>query len=567
MKKPLIILVALAFMVNAAYALPAWRKTKTIVQPDGSRIELSLRGDEALHYYALKTGEPVVRDAQGYYCYAQVKNGRLQSSNLRVGVTNKQTLRRVAQLNNGREALASLRVDRNALRVANRKVYTGARRGLVILASYSDLAFTYSKQTMDSIMNFVGYQKDYFQGSVHDYFLEASNGKFDLSFDVVGPVVVSKEMSYYGSNNLMGDLHAGELVAEACQLAADSVNFADYDWDGDGEVDQVVVIYAGWGEAMGAPEETIWPQEYTLSQSDYGRRLELDGVKVDKFALTCELYGNEEAFQGERWVTGVGPMCHEFSHCLGLPDFYDTLDPDHFTMEDWDLMDAGCYNLGTYCPSGFTGYEKWYCGWQEPIELTSPITISGMKGLSDGGDFYVVYNDQYSGKRNEYYILENRQWKGFDSWLYGKGLLITHVNYRESDWNNNTVNNEVGKEGMAIIPANNLYTYKDSAEIGNPYPYMDNDSLTNTSTPAATVYNVNKKFRNFMDKPITHITMSKEGLVGFDFMGGGTADAIRVETTEIEPKQLFDLAGRKVETARGVVIVRQGKNIRKEMRK
>lgn len=566
MKKIVTTLIILATVWTSVVALPAWRKAKTYQQPDGTSVQLFLRGDESLHYLALPTGEPVVRDAHGYYCYAQVADGQLKATSLRVGTTDKASLRKAARLNNGREALAALRAQRCRQRSAKATAFTGKRRGLVILAEYTDLPFTYSKATFDSIMNFTGYKKGYFQGSVHDYFLEASNKQFDLSFDVVGPVHLLHNMAYYGENNQMGDLHVGGLVAEACQLAADSVNLADYDWDGDGTVDQVVVIYAGWGEAMGAPEETIWPQEWTLTKSDFGRPLQLNGMKIARFAVTCELYGNEKAYDGERWITGIGPMCHEFGHCLGLPDFYDTLDSDHFCMEDWDIMDAGCYNLGTYCPAGFTGYEKWVCGWQEPIELTAPANVSGMRALSEGGNFYVVYNDQYSKKRNEYYILENRQWKGFDTWLYGRGLLITHVNYKESDWKTNSVNSIVGKEGMAIIPANNRYTNKDSAEIGNTYPYLDNDSLTNTSTPAAIVYNANAHFRSYMDKPITRIAIDDNHEASFLFMGG-SADAIR-PTIATQPTEQYDLSGRRATgQERGVVIEKRGGSVRKTIKR
>ena len=566
MKKTVTTLMLLTLVWASTMALPAWRKAKTCVQPDGTAIELFLRGDESLHYLALASGQPVARDAEGYYCYAQVEDGQLKATTLRVGNDDKATLRKASRLNNGTEALATLRTSSYTRRPPRPAAYTGHHKGLVILAGFSDLPFTFSHATLDSMMNFTGYKKGYFQGSVHDYFSEASNGKFDLSFDVVGPVTVAKPMAYYGENNLMGDLHAGELVAEACRLAADSVNFADYDWDGDGEVDQVVVIYAGWGEAMGAPENTIWPKEWTLTYSDYGRPLTLGGMKIDRFAVTCELYGNEEAFKGERWITGPGPICHEFCHCLGLPDFYDTLNDDHFCMEDWDIMDAGCYNLGTYCPAGFTGYEKWVCGWQEPIELTAPANVSGMKALSEGGDFYVVYNDQYSKKRNEYYILENRQWKGFDTWLYGRGLLITHVNYKESDWKTNSVNSIVGKEGMAIIPANNRYTANDSAEIGNTYPYLDNDSLTNTSTPAAIVYNANAHFRSYMDKPITRIAIDDNHEASFLFMGG-SADAIR-PTIATQPTEQYDLSGRRATgQERGVVIEKRGGSVRKTIKR
>ena len=587
MKKKVLVLIAFLFsslpsqlsIINCQFsianALPAQRGVKrTVPQADGTKLTLNLRGDEHLHYFTADNGLPVVRNAVGNYCYAEVRaEGLVPTSQLVTqpnGSVSRVSDASPTHLSKVQQDLRLLRQQRmkNVERTPMpRRVMTGQRRGLVILAEYANYPYTYSKATMDSIMNYTGYQKGYFQGSVHDYFLEQSNGQFDLTFDVVGPVKLSKDMEYYGQNNIFGDVHVGQMVAEACQLATDSVNYADYDWDGDGKVDQVVVIYAGWGEAMGAAEETIWPQENQLSKSDFGRPLKIDGVEINKYATTCELYGNEEAYGGERWLTGVGPMCHEFSHCFGLPDFYDTLDDLHFTMCDWDLMDSGCYNLGTYCPAGYTGYEKWFCGWQEPIVLDSPQTITNQQPLSEGGDFYVVYNDQYSGQKNEYYILENRQWTGFDSWLYGKGLLITHVNYSAAAWRNNEVNNEYGKERMAIIPANNLYTYKDSAEIGNTYPYIDresgtilNDALTNTSTPSAMVFNVNKSFKKTMDKPITDIRMDADThTTSFRFMGGSDDEAtgigneeLRMKNEELRMKDeesrggIYDLLGRPV---------------------
>lgn len=502
------------------------RTKRTVRQNDGTILTLSLRGDEHLHYFVTDEGLPVIKNQlTGNYCLADVTTEGLTATDVRPEMLSAD--KRRARANDCHQQLRQLRQQRMA-RIERTRVraesMVGKRRGLIILADFTDEHFTYCRDTMASVMNQPGYQPGFFQGSVYDYFLEQSNGKLQLTFDVVGPVQLSRPMAYYGENTTFGDKHAGEMVAEACQLAADSVNFADYDWDQDGIVDQVVVIYAGWGEAMGAAEETVWPQEYTLVKSDYGRAITIDGVEINKFAATCELYGNEQAYGGERWITGPGPMCHEFSHCFGLPDFYDTLDDNHFTMADWDIMDSGSYNLGTYCPAGFTGYEKWFCGWQEPIELTGPATITGQRALSEGGDFYIVYNDQYSGQRNEYFILENRQWTGFDTWLYGYGLLITHVNYNEKAWRTNSVNQEYGKERMAIIPANNYYTYKDSLEKGNTYPYGDNDALTDTSTPAAEVQNITKSFRKLLGKPITHIRMDpdEDYATSFLFMGGDT---------------------------------------------
>lgn len=546
-------------------AIPAMRTRKMVRQSNGTMLAINLRGDEHLHYYATDEGMPVVRQKDGNYYFARpTARGLVPTSTLATAKAPEQIASMMGEDCAGMRSLRRARMAERPSRAAVRKAASGSRRGLIILAEYTDVKFTFSHAQFDSIMNTPNYREGYFSGSAHDYFYEQSNGKFDLSFDVVGPVSLSKPMSYYGQNNNMGDVHVGEMVAEAIQLATSQLtDLSPYDWDDDGEIDQVVVIYAGYGEAMGAAAETVWPQEYTLTQSDYGRPVKVGNYKFNTYACTCELYGNETVFGSVKYITGTGPMCHEFSHCLGIPDTYDIYDQYHFTMCNWDLMDSGCYNNGTYCPAGYTGYEKWLCGWQEPIELSSPATITDMKGLSEGGDFYVVYNDQYNNRRDEYYILENRQWKGFDYWLPGKGLLITHVNYDEAAWRSNTINTEQGKERMAIIPANNLYTYKDSAQAGNPYPTAANNALTNTSTPAATVFNLTKKYTKTMDKPITDITLADDGTISFLFMGGNP-DGISSVAEKDAPSTVCDVQGRELShPVHGLNIVRQGNETKK----
>lgn len=578
MKNLLLSLFLLALAVPAM-ALPAKRGvTRNITQPDGTRLTAALCGDEHLHYLSMPSGEPIVRDAAGTWRYAEVRDGALRPSSIAVTVSPSEAVRKsISRLNNSADAIRLLRAERigNALprlaRVSpNGRLlpdagdkYKGTRRGLVILAEYQDVHFSFSKAQLDSVLNVDGYQTYYAEGSVHDYFKRQSGGQFSLTFDVVGPVRLSGNMADYGADNLMGDVGVGNMVAEAVQLAADSVkNFADYDWDGDGKVDQVVVLYAGYGESFGANENTIWPQENTLTKSDFRGPLTIGGVKIDTYAVTCELIGNETSFGGEKYITGAGPMCHEFAHCLGIPDFYDTVDNDHFCLENYDLMDAGAYNNGTYCPAGFSGLEKWLCGWQQPIELTEPTTVSNIQPLSDGGNFYVVYNDQYGGRNNEFYIIENRQWRGFDTFIPGHGVLISHVNYIEAAWRNNSLNQTYGKEGVRIVPANNQYNYADSIQHDMTYPFNGNDSLTNTSTPAARVFNVNKNFRMTLDKPITNIavdSIGRTGIASFTFMGG-TADAISAPSASRDNgiTEWYDLAGRRINRqSRGIVIERR----------
>ena len=185
--------------------------------------------------------------------------------------------------------------------------------------------------------------------------------------------------------------------------------------------------------------------------------------------------------------------------------------------------------------------------------------IQPTRALSQGGDFYVVYNDQYNKKTNEFYLLENRQYSGFDYFLPGHGVLITHVNYVASDWRSNSVNTTYGREGYAVVPANNRRVYTDSIQAGQTYPYIDNDSLTDTSTPNAAVFNVNKNFKNILQKPITKISVDNNGVASFLFMGGGTADGIGVTVYGNRTKsECYDLSGRLVGKGyKGFVIEKQ----------
>ena len=243
------------------------------------------------------------------------------------------------------------------------------------------------------IMNMENYTVGSFKGSVSDYFKAQSKNKdgesqFELTFDVVGPYTSAKNLSYYGSNNSNGDdKHPDELIVEAVTAADAEVDFNDYDWDGDGEVDQVFVLYAGNGEADGGAASTIWPHMWELGFT--GKSLTLDGVLINTYACS-----NETKTSGS--IEGIGCFCHEFSHCLGFPDFYDTSYSGWYGMGDYDLMCGGSYNGGTFCPAGYNAYEKWMAGWLEPIELTTDQKIENLTPISDAGDAYIIRNSGHS---------------------------------------------------------------------------------------------------------------------------------------------------------------------------
>lgn len=549
MKRLLLSLPLLAVALFAC-AIPAKRGMwKTIQLADGTTVKATLTGDEFLHYYVTESGVRYVPSASVDGVYEEADMAALRS---------RAELRRSSLPQKSRARLSS--PSRQATRASVGEAayaYSGVKKGLIILAQFSDKSFQSGHD--QAKYNDMANKKDYvtsegFVGSVRDYFEAQSNGTFYIDFDVVGPVTLSRGYSYYGANNRNGeDMHAGLMVAEAC-LAVDSlVDFSVYDWDGDGEVDQIYVLYAGYGEASCDDDKTVWPHMWDLQSSDYRRSLSVDSVTVNTYACSNEM---EYYSNGETGIAGIGSFCHEFSHCLGLPDLYDTGGSDNFGMSYWDLMDSGCYNGDTFRPAGYTSYEKMVAGWLTPIELNENTSVSGQKALSENGDAYIIYND---ANANEYYLLENRQKTGWDTDLYGNGLLVLHVDYDEKAWMENTVNNVSSRQRCTIIPADNSATVTYRSLVGDPYPYNKNDSLTNLSRPKAALYNANTDGSKLMNKGIYDIKRNSDGTMSFSFKGSsasGIAD-VKAANATTGVTAIYTLDGRYA----GMDLERLGKGV------
>ena len=515
-------LVLLFFFAMVAFAVPAKPGfTRTLTITDGSTVNAMLVGDEYLHYWL---GD----DGKAYQAVSQQKRGSKGGSEDGDAVYQAFDVEAAKKSADERRSNAN---QQRARRLAPRKVgsvgnISGEKKGIIILVDFADKAFTATQSDFNNLANEVNYNSGNFKGSMYDYFYAQSDGKFLLTFDVVGPYTVSKNYAYYGANDSNGsDVHPAEMVIEAVKLADNDVNFANYDWDNDGYVDQVYVVYAGKGEADGGAEDTIWPHEYDLYSANYygdGEGIQiLDDVKIKTYACGGEQNGST----GE--TAGIGTMCHEFSHCLGYPDFYDTDYSGGQGMGYWDLMNSGSYNGNGYRPAGYTSYERWVAGWKTPIELKYTQTISNMAALqTTGSNSYIIYN---KGNSNEYYLLENRQKTGWDTNLPGAGLLILHVDYDADVWSHNKPNDDPAHQRMTWIAADNEYQYnltsngkKSYTRAGmanDPFPYGSVNSFGKNSKPAATLYNANSDGTYYLDSSITDITQNSDGTISFNFNG------------------------------------------------
>lgn len=528
--KKMIILFALVLTTLTAVAVPAKRgQMRTIQLNDGTTVQVQLVGDEFGHFWRANDGRTFRKTKEGFVpITGKAISERAQKR--RAAANRHRAKRQMARKPQLRAAQPE-----TTQRAAQFGDYEGEKKGLIILVEFNDenkFQPENNQALYNRIANEEGFREDEFVGSVYDYFLAQSEGLFKLKFDVVGPYTLENERAYYGGNadtSEAEDLHPAEMIVEACKNADNDVDFRDYDWDGDGEVDQVFVLYAGAGEANGGDDDTVWPHEWNLSDANYfgdgPGAIRLDSVTINTYACSNELQPAYNYFTGTMigWkIDGIGTICHEFSHCLGYPDFYDT-NYENSGMGYWDLMDSGAYNGEGFCPAGYTSYERWVAGWKEPIELAADKEITGMKALQNDGETYIIYND---GNRNEYFLLENRQWTGWDEEIPGEGLLILHVDYDQRAWEENEVNTTKNHERMTWIAADNTKKseeydgaiYYDFYDMEyDPYPYKKNNSFTNTSKPAANLFNRNTDGSKKLNKSVLDITQNSNGTISFKF--------------------------------------------------
>lgn len=504
--KKIILSIALAMLTLTASAVPARRTQRTLTLSDGTQVTATLSGDENYHYWKTADGRAFVMNEENIpqEISLQQAQSKLQAK------VQARNAHRIAK-----------RTKRKAAWGAETNPISGERKGLVILVNYKDKKMQHTQAEYNDYFNKAGYSDNNCTGSVRDYFLSQSYGKFSLDFDVMGPVTLSKNLSYYGDNDSDGnDKHAAEMVAEAVKLAVSGIDLKRYDWDGDGYVDQVYVVYAGYGEHADAPANTIWPHEFELSEAakynDGPGALTINGVTIDTYACSSELRGSS----GNK-MDGIGTACHEFSHCLAIPDMYDTsADGENFGMNVWDLMDYGSYNgedgYGE-TPAPFTSYERMYCGWLTPVELTQPCNVNDMPAITKEPVAYLIRNanPKFPG---EYYLLENHQQESWDAYAPAHGMLVLHVDFNSNAWKQNTVNNVASHQRMTIIPADGKLSHYNTA--GDTWPGTSKKTaLTDSSNPAAKLYNLNSNGRKFMGHPIENIA-EKNGLISFTFDGG-----------------------------------------------
>ncbi len=543
---------------QSANAIPAKPGLMRVTCTDGTSLEVLKCGDEYNHYYLSEDGYLLINDNGTFYYGNADGSGQLVSSGIKAvpapqrnsaarnylaGVDMSRVgriLDRRSEESPRRQSLKARVPQTGATKApaADDEGYPagpglfpgtsfpskGDQKAIVILVEYADVRFNIDNPLdyFTRMLNEDGFNDYGGTGCAAEYFRECSGGLFRPDFDVMGPVTLSKARSYYGGNDWFGnDSHPEEMVVEAVRMLDDTVDFAEYDRDNDGYVDNIFIFYAGVGEASSSISESVWPHSWDLASA--GAHLEADGKIVNR-------YGCSNEWEGSR-PDGVGTFVHEFSHVMGLPDLYATSYTGAFTPGSWSALDYGPYNNGGMTPPLYGAFERYALGWMAPAVIDGPMNAA-LPPI--GGNIAGIIP---TPKENEFFLLENRQQTSWDKYIPGHGMLIWHIDYNTSQWNANTVNNSSSHQYADIEEADN--TRSEYTRDGDAFPGTQNvTSFTDDTAPSMKTWS-----RQPLGLPVTDIAESTDGLITFKVCGGADdiAPAVALAPDEIEDESFVAL--------------------------
>lgn len=513
MKKIIILSLLVVCFVQTTFAIPAYPKPLKVKQADGSWLTIQMRGDEHGHYVLTSDGIPLVFNArQENYEYADWKDGKVQASGIKAVEASERTAKvkafvesldksailesfKRARLQQLQQTLssrrnASLKAGSNPQKEKLNNFPTiGEVHSLVILVQFADTKFSTvgsdAYQFFNNMLNEPGFTySNGANGSARDFYLNSSNGRFQPQFDVIGPVTLPEKYSYYGANqgsSVDNPARLEQFVREACTLADPLVDFSQYDHNQDGYIDNIYFFYAGKGEADSGDGNAIWPHSayYSDMAKDAGlseTSLKLDGVEVGNYTCSNEINGTLITPQ----PAGIGTFVHEFGHVLGLADHYDVnYGMTTFAPGSFDTMAQASYNNNGNTPAAFSAYERACLGWLDLTVLKNGVdSLNVLPDLNDSNKAYVVpvggTNDE------EYFIMENRQKKGWDAFIPGHGMLLWHIDYDAKAWEKNELNITGTHQRVDIVEADNKLT--DNTRAGDPFPGTSNVTQCNLTS-------------------------------------------------------------------------------------
>lgn len=526
MKRLSILMLVMLLGVASLWARPGYTKPVDVLQPDGTTVTLLMHGDEFQSFMTTIDGYTVIKGDDGFYRYAVKEDNQLKASPFIAKNAEQRKADEQAFLTGAKKMIcAAMSEEGKQWKEQVGKMYSatyenmqgGQRRvitpgtlserinysqfkGLVVLVNWNDRTFNISEpvsfyQKLTNQENYTDDSKTVYpynvKGSARDYFRDNSMGIFNPTFDVIGPVTINYSCEYPYPKDAQGNVTSGwrtrmdNILKAVLNKADELVDFNNYDLNNDGYIDMVYIIFAGYGSyVQGNNVKLIWPHanDYT-GYSDYAGFSRPDGKRFGRYACSVEIQDSESYAQYHAYPDGIGTICHEFSHVLGLADHYDVDYADNgvaVTPGGYDVMDNGADNNQGLSPVGYSAFERYILGFAD--NTVTSLDVAGnysLEPLNTSNTAYFVK----TAKNGEVFYVENRQKQGWDESLPGHGLIVWRVDTsNKNKFTSNKVNISPGTECLQVLdlkPVTELdLTAATNAVWGSKSPVLDLYSIT-----------------------------------------------------------------------------------------
>lgn len=443
-------------------------------QPDGTDFSAFVRGDEWQNWYENEQGYTISTSDSGEWLYVQ-----------RFDKTTPVLTQIPAHIQPQRLTIPKhLRPERFEPGEMSGPDISGLDRTEfqvpLLLIDYPDMPATYPLENFINLMNQEGYVTSHGEtGSFKDFYLENSYGAFDPNTTIYGWFTASQPHNVYGDSSPGSYNHVKQMIRDAVDEAeAQGVDWTQFDNDGDGYVDALNVIHAGFGAEEG-DGSNVWSHRWNLG--NYA--VTYDGVTIYDYTINPEKQGMSSTPE----IVNIGVICHEFGHALGLPDLYDT-DYSSTGIGTWGLMAGGSWGgngNSAWYPAHMSAWCKTNLGWVVPIVITEGSVIIDLPNVEENP---VVYKMNGIGPNYEYYLFENRQKLHFDQTLKNSGLMIWHVDESQNN-NQNDYHYKVDLE-----QADGYFDMNEgrASDMSDPFPgSLDKTEFTDYSIPNSRFYGDN----------------------------------------------------------------------------
>jgi len=344
---------------------------------------------------------------------------------------------------------------------------SGDFRALAILIRFADKDSSVNSRRFDTLL-FVNRQS-----TVRNYYAAVSYGQMDLLTvnlpSSIGWRMAPQTYAYYcNAQNGTGSYpsNSQRLCEDIIDQIDPIVDFSQYDNNGDGSVDAIILIHTGPGAEFTQNDSDIWSHSWSITPRSR------DGVYISDYCI-----------QPEYWNTPgdmtCGVFCHELGHVLGLPDLYDT-DYSSRGVGKWSLMASGSWNgptnLGNY-PAEPDAWCRIQLGFSSAVNVGSNTNGVNIMSVEGGGNIYRLWSGGALG--SEYFLVENRQRTGYDAYLPSDGLLVWHIDGtrlssmtpNDNEWYPGHTSS--GNYGIALEQADGLYQLEklaNSGDAADPFP-------------------------------------------------------------------------------------------------